>query len=71
VDYKDDVLISSSGKTRSRYNEWEAKISKELLNLNWSLAYIDTDISDSECANFLGFDDVCDATIVASIGKSF
>ncbi|MCU9105310.1 TorF family putative porin [Pseudomonas aeruginosa] len=47
VDYKDDVLVSSSGKARSRYNEWEARISKELLNLKWSLAYIDTDrVSD-------------------------
>lgn len=71
MDYKDDVLVSSSGKARSRYNEWDARISKELLNVKWSLAYIDTDISDSECTSFLGFDDVCDATIVASIGKVF
>lgn len=71
VDYKDNVLVSNSGNTRSRYNEWEAKVSKELLKLSWSLAYVDTDISDSECANFLGFDDVCEATVVASVGKSF
>ncbi len=71
VDYKDEVLISNSGNTNSRYNEWEAKISKELLGLNWGLAYVDTNISDSECANYLGFDDICDATVVASVSKSF
>lgn len=71
MDYKDEVLISNSGNTNSRYNEWEAKISKELLGLNWGLAYVDTNISDSECANYLGFDDICDATVVASVSKSF
>lgn len=71
VDYKDDVLVSNSGKTRSRYNEWETKISKEMVGLNWGLAYVDTDMSDSECVNYLGFDDICDATVVASVSKSF
>lgn len=32
---------------------------------------VDTNISDSECANYLGFDDICDATVVASVSKSF
>lgn len=71
VDYKDEVLISSSGNTSSRYHEWEAKVSKELVGLNWGLSYVDTNISDSECASYLGFDDVCEATVVASVGKSF
>lgn len=71
VDYKDDVLASNSGNTRSRYHEWEAKISKEVFGLNWGLAYVGTDISDAECVSYLGFDDVCEGSLVASIGKSF
>ncbi|KRW58833.1 TorF family putative porin [Pseudomonas sp. TTU2014-080ASC] len=71
VDYKDDVLVSNSGSAESRYNEWEVKVSKDILGFNWGLAYVDTNTSDSECANYLGFDDVCDATVVASVSKSF
>lgn len=71
VDYKDEVLVSSSGDTRSTYNEWEVKLSKELFGATWGLAYIDTDLSKAECANFLGYDDICDATAVASVSKSF
>ncbi|MOA49424.1 hypothetical protein D3C78_1723050 [compost metagenome] len=71
VDYKDEVLVSSSGDTRSTYNEWEVKLSKELFGATWGLAYVDTDLSKAECANFLGYDDICDATAVASVSKSF
>jgi len=56
------LRATTSGKPR---------VSKELVGLNWGLSYVDTDISDSECASYLGFDDVCEATVVASVGKSF
>src|SRR5690606_5603309 len=61
VDYKDPWLVGSSGKSREAYREWEAKVSKEMLRLTWSLAYADTDISRRECMNLNGFDDVCSA----------
>ncbi len=71
VDYKDEVLVSSSGNTRSTYNEWEVKLTKDLLGATWGIAYVDTDMSKAECDNFLGYDDLCDATAVASVSKSF
>ena len=71
VDYKDEVLVSSSGNTRSTYNEWEVKLTKDLLGATWGIAYVDTDMSKAECDNFLGYDDLCEATAVASVSKSF
>lgn len=71
VDYKDDVLVSNSGKTRQRYDEWVAKVSKDFIGATWSLSYVDTDISKAECSNLMGYDDLCSATLVAGVKKSF
>lgn len=71
VDYKDPVFFATRGASRSSYHEWEAKLSRTLLGLDWSLSYIDTDLSAAECASYLGFDDLCSATLVAGIAKPF
>lgn len=71
VDYKNEWLVSNSGKAREAYREWEVKVSKDLFNLSWSLAYADTDLSRAECMNLNGFDDVCSATAVVGVSKSF
>ncbi|MFJ2689125.1 TorF family putative porin [Pseudomonas sp. NPDC087336] len=71
ADYKDPVWVSSNGSARDSYREWEAKLSKKAFALNWSLSYIDTDLSKAECASYMGFDDVCSATLVAAVSKSF
>lgn len=71
VDYKDPLLFSASGGTRDSYHEWEVRLSKEIVGLNWSLSYIDTDLSAAECASYMGFDDVCSATLVAGVSKAF
>ena len=71
VDYKDPVFFSNSGDDRDGYREWEAKLSRSLFELDWSLSYIDTDLSQAECASFNGFDDVCSATVVAGVSKTF
>lgn len=71
ADYKDPIFISSDGSTRSRYNDWMVTVSKKYLDLNWSLSFVDSDLSDSECLNYAGFDDVCSATFVAGVSKSF
>ncbi|MBC9251589.1 hypothetical protein A9179_15055 [Pseudomonas alcaligenes] len=71
VDLKDPLLLDGSGDTRDSYNEWQIKLSKELLGLNWSASYVDTDLGDSECSNYMGFDDVCAATLVLGVNKTF
>ncbi|UUY08023.1 TorF family putative porin [Pseudomonas sp. J452] len=71
VDLKDPLLLDGSGDTRDSYDEWQIKLSKELLGLNWSASYVDTDLGDSECSNYMGFDDVCAATLVLGVNRSF
>lgn len=71
ADYKDPVWVDDDGDDRDSYHEWQVGLSKTLLELDWSLSYVDTDLSDEECYNYNGFDDVCDATLVLGVSKSF
>ncbi|MBF7731586.1 TorF family putative porin [Pseudomonas sp. N040] len=71
VDYKDDVFWSTDGSSRADYNDWEVKLSKNLWNLDWSVSYIDTDLSDTECESFMGYRDVCGSTVVAGVSTTF
>ncbi len=71
VDYKDPVFFSVNGDDRSSYHEWEAKLSRSLFELDWSLSYVDTDLSKAECASYNGFDDLCSATVVVGVSKTF
>lgn len=50
------------------YTDWSVSLSKSMGGLDWSLAYIDTDLSDTEC--FGGPDDICAAAAVLTVGKS-
>ncbi|RWU22864.1 hypothetical protein DM813_11725 [Pseudomonas alkylphenolica] len=71
MDFKDPMFWSSSGDSKDSYHEWEAKITRDFLGVTWGLSYIDTDLSKTECASSYGFDDVCTATVVASVRKEF
>ena len=71
VDYKDPAFLSASGGERDGYREWEVRLNRPWLGLDWSLSYVDTDLSEAECASFNGFDDVCSATLVAGVAKTF
>ncbi|HWR80835.1 MAG TPA: TorF family putative porin [Pseudomonas sp.] len=71
VDYKDDVFWTTNGSSRADYNNWEIKLNKELWHLDWSLSYIDTDLSDTECESFTGYRDLCSATVVAGVSTTF
>lgn len=50
------------------YTDWSLGVSTNLVGLGWSLAYIDTTVDDDEC--FSG-SNLCDATAVVSVSKSF
>ena len=71
MDFKDPYLYSSSGHAEDSYREWEVKLTHELAGAMLGLSYIDTDLSKSQCTSNWGFDDVCGATVVASVSKSF
>ncbi|WP_454255039.1 TorF family putative porin [Pseudomonas sp. Marseille-Q8238] len=70
-DYKDEVFFNTSGKGRSRYDDWQVSLSRAWLGLDWKASYIDTNLSKSECLSYSGYDDLCGATLVAEVGKTF
>jgi uncharacterized protein (TIGR02001 family) len=72
VDYKDDVFFNADySQARQDYDNWEVKLTRDLLGVTWGLSYVDTDLSDAECASFSGYDDLCSAGVVASASKVF
>ncbi|MDR6917226.1 uncharacterized protein (TIGR02001 family) [Pseudomonas sp. 3296] len=71
MDFKDPHLYSSSGHAEDSYREWEVKLTHELAGVMLGLSYIDTDLSKSQCTSNWGYDDLCSATVVASVSKSF
>ncbi|MBB2495125.1 TorF family putative porin [Aquipseudomonas ullengensis] len=72
VDQKDDVFFNADyTKASQDYNDWEVKLTRELFGASWSLSYVDTDLSDAECASFSGYDDLCSAGAIASVSKTF
>ncbi|KNH17212.1 lipoprotein [Pseudomonas syringae] len=70
-DVKDPAFWSANGESRDAYTEWEAKLTRDFVGVTWGLSYIDTDLSKSECASWYGYDDLCNATVVASASKAF
>ena len=70
-DYKDPVFFSSSGSSKDSYREWEVKVSKNWLTLDWSASYVDTSLSETECLQFQGDKESCSARLVVGVSKSF
>ena len=50
------------------YADWSISLGTSMFGLDWSVAYIDTDLNESEC---FGGSDLCDATAVGTVSKSF
>ncbi|WP_426206434.1 TorF family putative porin [Pseudomonas sp. TWP3-1] len=71
MDFKDPHLYSASGHGDESYREWEVKLTHDLAGVVLGLSYLDTDLSQTQCLSNWGFKDVCSATVVASLSKSF
>ncbi|MFJ2362449.1 TorF family putative porin [Pseudomonas sp. NPDC087697] len=71
MDYKDDIIQSSSGKGRSRYDEWEVRLYRDYAGLTWSAGLVGTDLSRTECQSLTGYDDLCSANVLIGVSKSF
>ncbi|MBC3269916.1 hypothetical protein HU765_08260 [Pseudomonas sp. SWRI81] len=71
MDFKDPYLYSASGQAQDSYREWEVKVTHNLGGVVLGLSYIDTDLSQTQCLSNWGFKDVCVATVVVSVSKSF
>ncbi|MCI1024897.1 hypothetical protein HWD96_21965 [Pseudomonas putida] len=71
ADYKDPSFFSSDGSSKDSYREWEVKVSKNWLTLDWSASYVDTNLSETECLQFQGDKESCSARMVVGVSKSF
>lgn len=72
VDYKDKVFFNKDwSHGEEDYNNWSLGLQRDMLGVTWGLSYVDSDLSDAECLSFSGYDDLCDATLVASAKKTF
>lgn len=49
------------------YVDYSIGVSASFFELDWSVAYVGTDLSDTDC---FGADDICDDTVVLSVSKS-
>lgn len=59
--YSDDDALGGT------YTDWSLGLSKTVVGVDLGLTYVDNNISKSDC----GGSNVCEARVVASIGKSF
>jgi uncharacterized protein (TIGR02001 family) len=50
------------------YADWSISLGTSMFGLDWSVAYVDTDLSYDEC---FGGDNLCGATAVGTVAKSF
>lgn len=71
LDYKDNSILSGSGKTRSKYSEWEARFEKDYWEATWSASLVDTNLSSAECTSLSGYDNLCSAELIFSVTKKF
>lgn len=53
------------------YTDYSISISKEVMGVNLGLAWVDTDVDETDCATDLGSDDtICDDAFVFTISKT-
>jgi uncharacterized protein (TIGR02001 family) len=72
VDYKDGVFFNADFSDSSEdYDNWQVSLSRELAGVTWGASYVDTDLSDTECLSFTGYEDLCGADLVLSASKTF
>ncbi|WP_434694842.1 hypothetical protein J3P89_15920 [Pseudomonas sp. Z1-14] len=71
ADYKDPTFFSSDGKFRNSYHEWEVKLTKNWVGLDWSASYIDTNLSETECFSNIGDKESCSARLMVGVSKAF
>lgn len=71
TDASREIYVDNNGSRRSTYYDWEIGIGKRQWGLDWRLSYIDSDLSEAECASAFGIDDICSSTLVGSISKRF
>jgi uncharacterized protein (TIGR02001 family) len=67
--FEDDSFNAFFGSTSDDdgYLDWSLTLSTEAYGVEWALAYVDTNVSESDC---FGGTDLCEETAVLSMSKS-
>lgn len=73
VGYHDvgEILYSSDGDTRNNYTTRKVSLKKNIVGIDWSISYIDTDLSKTECLYTIGTAESCSAGLVFGASKTF
>lgn len=67
-DYKDAGWV---GGTDYKYSYYNIGFNKTFWDINFGIAYTDSNVDDSNCVIFMGGDDYCGGAVVASAVKTF
>ena len=71
ADVRVDAFWSNSGDSRQTFYDWDVTLAKNVAGVDVFASYIDTDLSEAECYSATGFDDICSATVVFGVSKTF
>ncbi|MHC8304806.1 TorF family putative porin [Pseudomonas sp. PB3P13] len=71
ADYKDPTFFSSSGSGKDSYREWEVKLTKAFVGIDFSASYIGTNLSESECFSYLLDNESCGPRLLLGASKTF
>ncbi|WP_277962672.1 TorF family putative porin [Pseudomonas sp. RIT-To-2] len=71
VDYKDDVFWDRDMHARQGYREWEVKVSRNLVGVEFGVSYVDNDLTKFECASYSGDGSVCSSAFIFTAKKKF
>jgi len=52
------------------YVDYKIGVSKDLFGVNWDLSYVGNDLSNKECATYVGGKSVCDDRVILTVSKS-
>lgn len=64
-------LINEDGDIRHNYSTRKVELGKKYNGIDYTLTYVDTDLTNSECTQIMAFGDKCSATVVFGIKKTF
>lgn len=65
-------IVAAGHATRQGYYVWGAKLSKKMWDIDWSLEYVKTNLSKSQCVAAFGITgDICKPAVVLGARKAF
>ncbi|MFK0033720.1 TorF family putative porin [Pseudomonas monteilii] len=64
-------IMSANGSSRQAYRDWKLSLSRTFWNMDWTVSYVDNDISKGECNYLFGDNKFCKPTVTLGVKKTF